>query len=189
VLPIDNAGNAGSTGRTNMNARTLSLEAQGQALVIMNRGVARIKRTYAPQMLARLTAASNDVAYATDRDRAAELDAWARRAATANGFGDARADAHRLTLEARSARDASLAAIVTTLVAAVASAVRRLHASWSMARSARATYLALRELDARTLHDLGLDRSEMRSVAAEIAGESERTRIQALRTLRALSLF
>jgi uncharacterized protein YjiS (DUF1127 family) len=181
-----------------MNARTLSLEAQGQALVIVNRGVARIKRTYAPQMLARYTAASNDVAYATDRDRAAELDGWARRAATANGFGDVRADAqvmpqgpdaYRLTREARSARDASLAAIVATLVAAVASAVRRLHASWSMARSARATYRALRELDARTLHDLGLDRSEMRSVAAEIAGESDRTRIQALRTLRALSLF
>ena len=179
-----------------MNARTLPLEAQGQALVIMNRGVARIKRTYAPQMLARFTAASNDGAYATNR--AAELDGWARRAATANGFGDARADAqvmpqgpdaYRLTLEARSARSASLAAIVATLAAAVASAVRRLHASWSMARSARATYRALRELDARTLHDLGLDRSEMRSLAAEIAGESDRTRIQALRTLRALSLF
>jgi uncharacterized protein YjiS (DUF1127 family) len=179
-----------------MNARTLPLEAQGQALVIMNRGVARIKRTYAPQMLARFTAASNDGAYATDR--AAELDGWARRAATANGFGDARADAqvmpqgpdaYRLTLEARSERSASLAAILATLAAAVASAVRRLHASWSMARSARATYRALRQLDVRTLHDLGLDRSEMRSVAAEIAGESDRTRIQALRTLRALSLF
>ena len=179
-----------------MNARTLPLEAQGQALVIMNRGVARIKRTYAPQMLARFTAASNDGAYATDR--AAELDGWARRAATANGFGDARADAqvmpqgpdaYQLTLEARSERSASLAAILATLAAAVASAVRRLHASWSMARSARATYRALRQLDVRTLHDLGLDRSEMRSVAAEIAGESDRTRIQALRTLRALSLF
>jgi len=179
-----------------MNARTLPLEAQGQALVIMNRGVARIKRTYAPQMLARFTAASNDGAYATDR--AAELDGWARRAATANGFGDARADAqvmpqgpdaYRLTLEARSERSASLAAILATLAAAVALAVRRLHASWSMARSARATCRALRQLDVRTLHDLGLDRSEMRSVAAEIAGESDRTRIQALRTLRALSLF
>jgi uncharacterized protein YjiS (DUF1127 family) len=179
-----------------MNARTLPLEAQGQALVIMNRGVARIKRTYAPQMLARFTAASNDGAYATDR--AAELDGWARRAATANGFADARADAqvmpqgpdaYRLTLEARSESSASLAAILAALAAAVASAVRRLHASWSMARSARATYRALRQLDARTLHDLGLDRSEMRSVAAEIAGESDRTRVQALRTLRALSLF
>ena len=175
-----------------MNARTLPLEAQGQALVIMNRGVARIKRTYAPQMLARFTAASNDGAYAIDR--AAELDGWARRAAAASGFGDAQVmpqgpDAYRLTLEARSERSASLAAILATLAAAVASAVRRLHASWSMARSARATYRALRQLDARTLHDLGLDRSEARSVAAEIAGESDRTRIQALRTLRALSLF
>ena len=181
-----------------MNARTLSLEAQGQALAAMNKGVARIKRTYAPHTLARFTAASNDAAYATDRDRAAELDGWARRAASANGFGDAPADAqvtpqgpdaYRLTIEARTARSASLAAILATLIAAVTSAVHRLHASWSTARSARATYRALRELDARTLHDLGLDRSEMRSVAAEIAGESDRTRVQALRTLRALSLF
>jgi uncharacterized protein YjiS (DUF1127 family) len=181
-----------------MNARTLSPEAQGQALVFMNRGVARIKRTYAPQTLARFTAASNDAAYVTDRDRAAELDGWARRAAAANGFGDATADApvlpqgadaHRLTIEARAARSASVAAVLATLIAAATSAAHRLHASWSMARSARATYRALRELDVRTLHDLGLDRSEMRSVAAEIAGESDRTRVQALRTLRALSLF
>jgi uncharacterized protein YjiS (DUF1127 family) len=181
-----------------MNARTLSLEAQGQALVILNRGVARIKRTYAPQTLARFTAASNDGAYVTGCDCATELDGWARRAASASGFGDAPADAqvmpqgrdaHRLTIEVRSARSASLAAILATLIAAANSAAHRLHASWMRARSARATYRALRELDARTLRDLGLDRSEMRSVAAEIAGESDRTRAQALRTLRGLSLF
>lgn len=181
-----------------MNARTLSLEAQGQALAAMNKGVARIKRTYAPLTLARLTAASNDAAYVTDRDRAAELDGWARRAASANGFGDARAeaqvmpdgrDACQLAAEARAARSASLAAILGTLIEAASAAAHRLVASWSRARSARATYRALRELDTRTLHDLGIDRSEMRSMAAEIAGESDRTRVQALRTLRALSLF
>jgi uncharacterized protein YjiS (DUF1127 family) len=181
-----------------MNARTLSLEAQGHALAAMNKGVARIKRTYAPHTLARFTAASNDAAYVTDSDRAAELDGWARRAASANGFGDARAvaqvmpegpDAYRLAIDARAARSASLAAILATLVAAVSAAGHRVYASWSRARSARATYRALRELDTRTLHDLGLDRSEMRSMAAEIAGESDRTRVQALRTLRALSLF
>ncbi len=181
-----------------MNARTLSLEAQGQALAAMNKGVARIKRTYAPHTLVRFTAASNDAAYVTDRDRAAELDGWARRAAAANGFGDARAeaqampegpDAYRRAIEARAARGASLAAVLGTLIAAMSAAAHRLYASWSRAKSARATYRALRELDTRTLHDLGLDRSEMRSVAAEIAGESDRTRVQALRTLKALSLF
>lgn len=181
-----------------MNARTLPLEAQGQALVMMNRGVARIKRTYAPHTLARFTAASNDAAYVTGGDHAAELDGWARRAASANGFGDARAetqvmpsgrDAYQLAIESRAARSASLAVILGTLIAAVSAAAHRLYASWSRARSARATYRALRELDTRTLHDLGLDRSEMRSMAAEIAGESDRTRVQALRTLRALSLF
>ena len=181
-----------------MNARTLSLEAQGQALAAMNKGVARIKRTYAPHTLVRFTAASNDAAYVTAGDRAAELDGWARRAASANGFGDARTDAqsmpqgpdaHRLAIEARATRSASLAVILGMLIAAVSAAAHRFHSSWSRARSARATYRALRELDTRTLHDLGLDRSEMRSMAAEIAGESDRTRVQALRTLRAMSLF
>jgi uncharacterized protein YjiS (DUF1127 family) len=181
-----------------MDARTLSLELQGQALAVMNKGVARIKRTYAPQTLARFTAASNDAVYVTDRDSAAELDGWARRAASANGFGDARADAqvmpespdaYRLAIDARAARGSSLAAILGTLIAAVHATAHRLYASWSRARSARATYRALSQLDARTLRDLGIDHSEMGSVAAEIAGEADRTRVQALRTLRMLSLF
>lgn len=181
-----------------MNGRTQPLETQSQALAIMNKGIARIKRTYAPQTLARFTAASNDAAYGNDRDRAAELNGWARRTTAASGFGDAQVeaqvmpqgrDAYQGMVEARAARSARLAGLVAALIAAVSVTGHRLHASWSRARAARATYLALRDLDSHTLHDLGLDRSEMRSVAAEIAGESERTRVQALRTLRALSLF
>ena len=47
-------------------------------------------------------------------------------------------------------------------------------------RQAAATYAALRELDDHMLHDLGFDRSEVSSVAAESAGEIERTRVRAL---------
>lgn len=53
---------------------------------------------------------------------------------------------------------------------------RRVYASWRSARDARATYYTLRELDDRTLRDLGFDRSELTSIAAEASGRAERTR-------------
>jgi uncharacterized protein YjiS (DUF1127 family) len=43
------------------------------------------------------------------------------------------------------------------------------HAMWVRRRLYRATQNALRDLDSRTMHDLGLDRSEISSVAAEVA--------------------
>jgi uncharacterized protein YjiS (DUF1127 family) len=161
-----------------MNARTLTLEAQGNALAAMNKGVARIKRSYAPQTLARHTAASNDATYVPGRAHAAPLDGWARRAASANGFGDAHADAatsypgrdaYRLVVEGRAARYVSLAEIVGELFDAAAGVARRVYESWARAREARTTYRALRELDTRTLRDVGLDRTEMHSVADEFA--------------------
>jgi uncharacterized protein YjiS (DUF1127 family) len=54
--------------------------------------------------------------------------------------------------------------------------MRRGHAKWAQRRHARITYIALREMDARTLHDLGLDFSELTSVAAETSGTAELTR-------------
>ena len=61
-------------------------------------------------------------------------------------------------------------------------ALRRLHARWFRYRHAMHIYAALRQLDSRTLHDIGLDRSEIGSVASEVAGLAERQRITALRT-------
>jgi uncharacterized protein YjiS (DUF1127 family) len=53
---------------------------------------------------------------------------------------------------------------------------RAAHAKWLHAHAVRvrwrlyrATQIALRDLDSRTLHDLGLDRSEISSIAAEVA--------------------
>ena len=43
------------------------------------------------------------------------------------------------------------------------------------------TYHALSGLDARTLRDLGLDHSELASLAAELAGDAEPTRVHARR--------
>jgi hypothetical protein len=39
----------------------------------------------------------------------------------------------------------------------------------------------LEQLDVRTLRDLGVDRSEISSVAAELAGDAEVTRMQVVR--------
>ena len=47
---------------------------------------------------------------------------------------------------------------------------------------------ALSELDARTLKDIGFGNHEASSIAAELAGRAERTRIQALRSLREFAL-
>lgn len=50
----------------------------------------------------------------------------------------------------------------------------------------RATWMALRELDARTLRDLGFDRSEILSVAIEAGAGRQATRIDRVQPLRGL---
>jgi uncharacterized protein YjiS (DUF1127 family) len=56
--------------------------------------------------------------------------------------------------------------------------------AWRQRRQARETYKALRELDTRTLHDIGLARSELRSIAAEVSGALEVTRMHAVHVER-----
>jgi uncharacterized protein YjiS (DUF1127 family) len=46
-------------------------------------------------------------------------------------------------------------------------ALRSRVVAWRQRRATRVTYLALNELDARTLRDLGFDRSELASVAED----------------------
>jgi len=75
-------------------------------------------------------------------------------------------------------------------LASAASAIERFAASlwraWSWycrRRVAAATYESLGSLDDRSLRDLGLDRMELRSAAAEAAGQAERTRLQVLQRI------
>ena len=58
--------------------------------------------------------------------------------------------------------------------------LQQFFAAWKRRRLARQTLLALHKLDARTLRDLGFDRSELVSVAAEVSGDAEVTRARLL---------
>lgn len=119
------------------------------------------------------------------------IEARALHAFAANGFGDAaigRTEPHvllssvELYHRARAHRLYLLAEIVKATLKAVGDHVRRTVARWKRQQQARATYLALRALDARTLRDLGFDRSEILSVAAEVAGDADSTRARLVLT-------
>ena len=60
--------------------------------------------------------------------------------------------------------------------AALGAIVRRAWQHYRQRRQALATCEMLRGLDDRTLHDLGVHRSQIDSLAEELVGASERTR-------------
>ena len=125
-----------------------------------------------------------------------EIDAYARHALSANGFGDANVDGSGQPLRptsdrlidqgARVPRPNRLARMAEATLRTVGVVARRMCASWQRQRLARSTYVALSELDTRTLRDLGFDRSEISSVAAEVAGAIESTRAHSAQTVRGL---
>jgi uncharacterized protein YjiS (DUF1127 family) len=107
---------------------------------------------------------------------------WARHAGHANGFGDA------AVLEAPCGSHSGHAAgnggvrprrwahAIATALSALAAAVRARATERRQRRLARETFLVLNGLDGRTLRDLGFHRSEIASVANEVAGLTETTR-------------
>ena len=114
-----------------------------------------------------------------------ETQAQALRTFAGNGFGDAaigRTEPHALldSVElyhlARANRSYQLREIVGAMLQAVGDFARRTVTRLKRQQHARATYLALRALDTRTLRDLGFHRSELLSVAAEVAGHADLTR-------------
>lgn len=82
-------------------------------------------------------------------------------------------------------RDEGLATSAARLFARalgrLAEAADRRARQWAQARQLRRTEHALRELDSRTLRDIGFTRVEVSSVAAEAAGLVEASRIRVWR--------
>ena len=143
---------------------------------------------------AAVLAASNDAAFDHEQSTTVELAAWAQRASMANGFGETGlcdatvpfAVSHVHSQPARASWSASLREILAAMINALWDNARGWTAQWKQYQLQRATYDALGELDARTLHDIGLTRSELRSVAVELTGEAEPTRAHVLMRLRSL---
>jgi uncharacterized protein YjiS (DUF1127 family) len=124
---------------------------------------------------------------ATFRDD--EIELAARRAtdgvggmATIDTAASAQLTSYELHQAARAHPSPMLGEIVIAAMRSAAAIARRAHGRYRKRREAWAVYDALRDLDDRTLRDLGFDRSEIRSVAAEWAGEAEHTRVRTLWT-------
>lgn len=156
--------------------------------------IGRVKRTYSVADAPR-GGASNDAEFQADR-LADDFVPWAARSSAANGFGDAAVGTvQRIEREwmhgsfaSGAAINASLIEIAAAIAASTRAAVRRLLAAWRRWRDQQATLNALRALDARTLRDLGIDPSEVGSVAVELSGISDPTRAHALMSLRNLAV-
>jgi uncharacterized protein YjiS (DUF1127 family) len=98
-------------------------------------------------------------------------------------FGDHAATAIFTTASHRAARahrSFTLGEIIAAAIQAAGAIARRTYTRYRQRRQARAIYEALHQLNDHTLRDLGLDRSEITSVAAEVTGEAERTRVRVI---------
>jgi uncharacterized protein YjiS (DUF1127 family) len=106
------------------------------------------------------------------------------RSPSARGPGDAallrtgnfeHLTAVRLNSAARIDRSRLATKLAAAAWRAVVSRIQQLLARAKQRRRARATHLALRNLDARTLRDIGFDRSEILSVATGFPGAADAT--------------
>jgi uncharacterized protein YjiS (DUF1127 family) len=102
--------------------------------------------------------------------------------ATAHKASSARMIGYELHPGAGALRSLVLGDNIIAAIRAAVVMVRRGYARYRKRREAWAVYDALRELDDRTLRDLGFDRSEIRSVVAEVTGKAEHTRVLTLWT-------
>ena len=146
-------------------------------------------RSDLPTVAPRQSSAGNDADFAPAVPTGEDTGAWARHASATNGFGDAATSvstavaapptlpsSYDLYHAARAHRSLAVGSLFTAAIRAVAAIARRALARHRQRVEARAYYEALNQLDNRTLRDLGLDRSELRSVVAEVLGHAEHTR-------------
>lgn len=93
-------------------------------------------------------------------------------------------DMHRA---ARTHRSRLVGELIAEALYAVVAFANQAWARHQVRRQARIAHDALRSLNDHTLRDLGFDRSEIASVAAEVTGGAARTRVRALLTPHTLS--
>ena len=91
---------------------------------------------------------------------------------------------YELFQAARARRAAVMVAFLRAATQAVRESIGRAWERYERRQQWRSIYNALRELDDRTLRDLGFHRCEIGSVAAEAAGEAELTRLHVIRLPR-----
>jgi uncharacterized protein YjiS (DUF1127 family) len=136
-----------------------------------------------PTIIVRYGSAGND---AVISENAAEP--WPPHAIAANELGDIAATestsstlsgSYELHRAARAHRSRMLGSIIVAAIDAVAAIARRAYARHRQRQRASATYDVLRKLDDHTLRDMGFDRSEIWSVAAEVTGKAQQTRVRA----------
>lgn len=143
-----------------------------------------IKRSNAAGTVLRREAAGNDDTLEEPASSREELDAWARHTFASNGFGDAGNASYwptsaELYRAARARRSFGIGEILAAMALAIGDAARRTCATYRQWRVAAETRHVLQQLGDRELKDLGLDRSEVASVAAEAVGLAARTRKRA----------
>lgn len=126
--------------------------------------------------------AGNDATCEDPPSLAHAIDAWARHASAANGCGGAgvveRPSSHALHEAARVHRPASLGGAIGSVTRRIAAYVSHARSRWQQRERAQEIRTLLRDLDDRTLRDLGFHRSEIESVAAEATGAAEATRMR-----------
>jgi uncharacterized protein YjiS (DUF1127 family) len=149
-------------------------------------------RTYdhAPLDVSRNRRPASDATHEYPAINEDDIEAWARHARGVNGLGgDAEAGApaasaplssYELHRAARIEHAFTLAEILAEMVWAVGTFARKAYARYRQRREASALRDTLRQLDDHMLRDLGFDRSEISSVAAEFTREAEGTRLRVL---------
>ena len=120
-----------------------------------------------------------------------KIEAWLRHALAADGIGTAatidttsctRPSSYVLYHAARAHRGFILGQHIVAAIKAACAIARRAYVRYRQHQKTKATRDVLGQLDNRTLRDLGFDRSEIGSIAAELTGEAEYTRVRALPT-------
>jgi len=134
-----------------------------------------------PAVCVRIGSTENDSALSEDG-----AESWPAHAIAANDPVDVAASestssglpgSYELHRAARAHRSLMLGSIIVAAVQAVVAIARRAYVRQRQRHRASATYDVLRRLDDRMLRDMGIDRSEIGSVAAEMSGIAQPTRV------------